>query len=80
MNAGEMKQPPCAVDLRRTTSYHCARLARIWWKRFSEKLKQTAELRKALNLVNLLGLDVEFRKRDQSGCRKPVEGNDDGNS
>ena len=46
MNAGEMKQPPCAVDLRRTTSCHCARLARIWWKRFSEKLKQTAELGK----------------------------------
>ena len=29
--------------------------------------KQTAELGKALYLVNLLGLDVEFRKRDQSG-------------
>ena len=67
MNAGEMKQPPCAVDLRRTTSCHCARLAQIWWKRFSEKLKQTAELGKALDLVNLLGLDVEFRKRDPSG-------------
>ena len=67
MNVGEMKQPPCAVDLRRTTSCHCARLARIWWKRFSEKLKQTAELGKALDLVNLLGLDVEFRKRDPSG-------------
>ena len=67
MNAGEMKQPPCAVDLRKTTSCHCARLARIWRKRFSEKLKQTAELGKALDLVNLLGMDVEFRKRDPSG-------------
>ena len=45
-----------------------------------ENGKQTAELGKALDLVNLLGLDVEFRKRDQSGCRKWVEGNDDGNS
>jgi y4mF family transcriptional regulator len=32
-----------------------------------ENGKQTAELGKALDLVNLLGLDVEFRKRDPSG-------------
>ena len=43
-----------------------------------ENGKQTAELGKALELVNLLGLDVEFRQRDPSGCRKPVEGKDDG--
>ena len=38
-----------------------------------ENGKQTAELGKALDLVNLLGLDLEFRKRDQSVCRKPAE-------
>lgn len=32
-----------------------------------ENGKQTAELGKALDLVNLLGLDLEFRKRDPSG-------------
>ena len=32
-----------------------------------ENGKQTAELGKSLYLVNLLGLDVEFRKRDPSG-------------
>ena len=32
-----------------------------------ENGKETAEIGKALYLANLLGLDVEFRKRDQSG-------------
>ena len=43
-----------------------------------ENGKQTAELGKALDLVNLLGLDVEFRKRDPSGRWKPVEGKNHG--
>ena len=43
-----------------------------------ENGKQTAELGKSLYLVNLLGLDVEFRKRDPSGRWKPVEGKNHG--
>ena len=43
-----------------------------------ENGKQTAELGKSLYLVNLLGLDVEFRKRNPSGRWKPVEGKDHG--